>query len=245
MECVSNRCFYHHYSTALFILTTLFSTAFTRTRKCNVNSSQTHLQTCDCLLVCFFCQRCFSETFVQPQVSESKESSSSSLWFLAAGEETKLFFTYERYCLKTLQEDLHFDILCPWPPNHDKKPADKDTTFECVPYSKLRFLSSILAITSRSSLAFSSLKQKDRTLTDDDENRLDRNSTSSFSDLYTDEASWAARGTSLEKRSGPMVLGSVVETGRGFTREAPTQKRSNHQNAIKGLQEWLENFHKT
>ena len=39
--------------------------------------------------------------------------------------------------------------------------------------------------------------------------------------LYSEEASWAAIGTSLANRSGPVTLGSVGLTGRAFTRGAP------------------------
>lgn len=40
-------------------------------------------------------------------------------------------------------------------------------------------------------------------------------------DLYKEEASWAAIGTSLANRSGPVTLGSVGLTGRALTRGAP------------------------
>lgn len=45
--------------------------------------------------------------------------------------------------------------------------------------------------------------------------------------LYSEEASWAAIGTNLANRSGPVTLGSVGLTGRAFTRGAPRrgQKR--------------------
>lgn len=39
--------------------------------------------------------------------------------------------------------------------------------------------------------------------------------------LYSDEASWAAMGTSLAKMSGPVTAGSVGFTGKGFTKGAP------------------------
>lgn len=39
--------------------------------------------------------------------------------------------------------------------------------------------------------------------------------------LYSEEASWAAMGTSLAKISGPVTAGSVGLTGRAFTSGAP------------------------
>lgn len=42
--------------------------------------------------------------------------------------------------------------------------------------------------------------------------------------LYSDEASWAAMGTSLAKMSGPVTAGSVGFTGKGFTRGAPRSR---------------------
>ncbi|KAG9345079.1 hypothetical protein JZ751_009620 [Albula glossodonta] len=50
-----------------------------------------------------------------------------------------------------------------------------------------------------------------------------RTSRISFREASTsrEEASWAAIGTSLEKMSGPVTLGSVGFTGRAFTRGAP------------------------
>lgn len=45
--------------------------------------------------------------------------------------------------------------------------------------------------------------------------------------LYRDEASWAAMGTSLANRSGPVTLGSVGLTGRAFTSGAPGGAKDN------------------
>ena len=48
--------------------------------------------------------------------------------------------------------------------------------------------------------------------------------------LYSEEASWAAMGTSLAKRSGPVTLGSVGLTGRAFTSGAPVGAQSSRFN---------------
>lgn len=45
--------------------------------------------------------------------------------------------------------------------------------------------------------------------------------------LYSEEASWAAMGTSLAKMSGPVTAGSVGFTGKGFTKGAPGRGRKN------------------
>lgn len=45
--------------------------------------------------------------------------------------------------------------------------------------------------------------------------------------LYRDEASWAAMGTSLANRSGPVTLGSVGLTGRALTSGAPGGAKEN------------------
>lgn len=55
--------------------------------------------------------------------------------------------------------------------------------------------------------------------------------------LYKEEASWAAMGTSLAKRSGPVTVGSVGLTGRAFTRGAPRKTKNIYvkaQMSIKG-----------
>lgn len=44
--------------------------------------------------------------------------------------------------------------------------------------------------------------------------------------LYKEEASWAAMGTSLAKRSGPVTVGSVGLTGSAFTRGAPRKTKN-------------------
>lgn len=44
--------------------------------------------------------------------------------------------------------------------------------------------------------------------------------------LYSEEASWAAIGTNLANRSGPVTLGSVGLTGRALTSGAPRKAQS-------------------
>lgn len=63
------------------------------------------------------------------------------------------------------------------------------------------------------------------------------NLTSEGAYLYKEEASWAAMGTSLAKRSGPVTVGSVGLTGRAFTRGAPRKTKNIYvkaQMSIKG-----------
>lgn len=43
--------------------------------------------------------------------------------------------------------------------------------------------------------------------------------------LYREEASWAAIGTNLANRSGPVTVGSVGLTGKALTSGAPEENR--------------------